>query len=521
MVKRVLVGVTALAVLLGGGLVLPASVSAATRSSISISAHVYLSEPPLFGKGPSSRPTAVPGEEVVVSGSVTRSSGRVVVLQRLVAGAWREVARRPVTGTTWRFSTVAGAPARYPYRALALRTRTADGATSATRVVTVVRPTVSVSAATAVEAGRVVTFTGTAAPTRPGHRIQLWELRGPRWVAVADTEQSPTGTFTLGQRAAALGRHTYRVVTEAGNSRFDVRSRSRDVTTVRASTTAARAVYLAGVSPAGLVTRDSYRVQPVTVAGHAYAKSIVTVDSRLTWQLGAGAANISTALALLPVRTRDPLPRYDGPRLVEVRVDAALRLRRFITPGQVVPLTLDLRGRHTLTLRSVDRGPFDLDFGAAVVLVSPAVSTVPRPERGADAGTALSELRPVATVGPVRTDQLLGSTLSRLFGGSLELDSHASPTSLAATVDYDLGGPFTSLTGVALITGDSSAQTTGRVRIYGDGALLATIEGDLDQRTDTVDVTGVRRLRVELVTDPTPRMWTFSWGIGLGDPRLR
>lgn len=99
MVKRVLVGVTALAVLMGG-LVLPGSASAVTRSSISISAHVYLSGPPSFTQGPTSRPTAVPGEQVVVSGTVTRSSGRVVVLQRLVAGAWREVARRPVTGVS-------------------------------------------------------------------------------------------------------------------------------------------------------------------------------------------------------------------------------------------------------------------------------------------------------------------------------------------------------------------------------------------------------------------------------------
>ena len=519
MVKRVLVGVTALAVLMGG-LVLPGSASAVTRSSISISAHVYLSGPPSFTQGPTSRPTAVPGEQVVVSGTVTRSSGRVVVLQRLVAGAWREVARRPVTGVSWRFSTVAGAPARYSYRALALRTRTAGGTTSATSVVTVVRPTVLVGAATTVQTGRVVTFTGTAAPTRPGHRVQLWELRGPRWVVVADTEQSPSGTFTFGQLAAPLGRHTYRVVTQAGNGRFDVRSRSRDVTTVRAPTPGAWSAYLAGVTPAGLTSTDTYRVQPATIAGHTYANSIVTVDYRPTWQLGAGAQSISTALALQPFRTTDPLPRYDGPRLVEVRVDAALRLRRFITPGQVVPLTLDVRGRHTLTLTSVDRGPLDLDFGAAVVLVSPVVSTVPRTERGVDTSTALSELRPVAMSGPVRTDQLVGSTTSRLFGGSLELDSPASPASLAATVDYDLNGSFTTLTGVAMITGEASAQTTGRIRVYGDGTLVATLEGDFDQRTDTVDVTGVRRLRLELVVDPTPQTWTFTWGIGFADPRL-
>ena len=111
---------------------------------------------------------AIPGEQVVLSGPVTASSGRVVVLQRYAAGAWREVARRTVTGSSWRFSTLAQAPARYPYRAVALRTRTATSAVSATRVVVVVRPTVSFRTVTAVETGGLVTFTGTAVPARTG-----------------------------------------------------------------------------------------------------------------------------------------------------------------------------------------------------------------------------------------------------------------------------------------------------------------------------------------------------------------
>jgi len=521
MVRRVLLALTAIA-MLQVGLVLPAA-TAATRSSITISSHVYLYRPPSATKGPTSRPTAMPGEEVVLSGSVT-ASGRVVVLQRLVAGSWREVARRLVTGVSWRFSTIAGVPARYAYRALALRTRTAGGVTSATRVVTVVKPTVAASVPTRVGAGRLVRFTGTASPARPGRTAQLWELRGPRWVAVADALQSSTGTFTFGQIAAPIGRHTYRVVTEDGDGRFDVRSPSRDVTTVRAATTGARSVYLADVTPIAVVYIAPRQVHTAPVDGRSYPKSISSVDRRLTWQLGDGMQSLSTGLVMQAPMTSDPLLNRNGPRLVEVRVDAVLRLRRFLKPGQVLPLTLDLRGKHTLSLTSYDRGPLDNGFGGAVVLATPVVSTAARTERGVDTNTALSELHPTARTGPVAADLVLGFLSNNLFGGSLAVFSGPSPTTVVGTFDYDLAGTYTSLTGVPLITGEGSAQTTGRVRLYGDGKLLSTFEGVLYRGVElgraTVDVTGVQRLRIELVADPTPDTWIYSWGVGLADPRL-
>ena len=518
MVRRVLVTVTAIMVLLGG-LVLPTA-TATTWSSISITSAVHPAKVMAFDQGPPSQPTAMPGDEVVLAGSVTRSSGRVVLLQRLVAGVWREVDRSPVTGSSWRFSTVDGAPARSSYRALALRTRTAGGATSATRAVTVVRPTLSVSTATTVETGRVATFTGTAAPARRGRPVQLWELRGPRWVVVADTTQSSVGTFTMRQLAASPGQHTYRAVTLAGNGRFDVRSRSRDLTTVRPSTPGARSVYLADVTPVAVNYTGPRQVQTVAVGGHLYVKSIKSLDHRLTWQLGDGFQSLATALVMQTPATSDPLLNRNGPRLVEVRVDAALRLRRFIKPGQVVPLSLDLRGKHTLDIASYDRGDGDADFGGALTLITPVVTTVPRTERGVDTSTALSELRPAARTGPVSTNRVLGHLTSTLYGGSFTVSSGPSPMTVVGTVDYDLGGSFTTLTGVPLIYGEAFAGTTGRVHVYGDGVLLATLEGAFEERAAAVDVTGVHRLRVELVTDPTPDMWIYPWGVGLADPRL-
>jgi uncharacterized membrane protein len=134
--------------------------------------------------------------------------------------------------------------------------------------------------------------------------------------------------------------------------------------------------------------------------------------------------------------------------------------------------------------------------------------------------TALSELHPTARTGPVVDNVVLGSLNTILFGGSLTVSSGPSPRTVVGTFDCNLAGAYTTLTGLPLIYGEASNQTTGRIRAYGDGALLATLEGTFAELASTVDVTGVKQLRVELVTDPTPEMWIFPWGVGLADPRL-
>ena len=520
MVKRALLIVTAFATLLGG-LVLPAA-AAVTRSSIRIvGVQAFAPRALVFDQGPRSHPTPMPHDMVILSGSVTGSTERVVVLQRLVAGSWREVSRVVMTGwsSSWRAETGAGAAGRHLYRALALRTRTAGAATSPTFVLAVPKPTVSVTAAATVETGRLVSFTGRAVPARRGRPVQLWELSGPRWVAVADTTQSATGAFTMRLLAAPLGRHTYRAVTFAHNGRFDVRSPSRDVTTVGASTAGPRSAYLADVAPVTVIDTAPRRVQTVTVAGHPYVKSIKTLDRRLTWQLGDGFQSLTTALVMQTPETSNPTYNRNGPRLVEVRVDAVLRLRRFIRPGQVVPLTLDLGGRHTLTIATYASGDA-AGTGGALTLLTPVVTTVPRPERGLDTTVWLTERRPVAQSGPATSIVVLGSLSTTLYGGSLVMVSQPSRTTLVGTVDYDLGGAATTLTGVPRVTGADFSAPTGRIRVYGDGALLATLECTLGDGVATVDVTGVHRLRIELVADPAPDTAFFPWGVGLADPRL-
>ena len=196
-----------------------------------------------------------------------------------------------------------------------------------------------------------------------------------------------------------------------------------------------------------------------------------------------------------------------------------LRLRRFITPGQVVHLTLDLDGKHTLAIATYAGGDVT-GTGGALTLLTPVVSSVARPDRGVDTTTWLTELPPVARSGPATSVAVLGSPSTTLYGGSLVLVAEPSHKTLVGTVDYDLGGWYTMLTGVPRVTGADFSPPTGRIRLFGDGALLATVECTLGNALSTVDVTGVHRLRVELVVDPAPDTAFLPWGVGLADPRL-
>ena len=325
---------------------------------------------------------AEPGEVLGFSGGVTRSPGRVVILQRFSGRTWVTVGRA-AGASSWRVSTTAPAPGRYSYRAVALATDTATSAVSATRSVTVIRPAITHTSVAAVEAGRLLTLTGSASPARPARKVQLWELRGPRWVALAEGAQSTTGTFTLRIRAGTIGRHTYRVVTETANKGFTVRSVHRTVTTTPASTPGFRATRLADVTPLGAQVGQSfqgplYATGAFTIMGRLYPSSVRTVSTRFSYALGAAASTFGTALALAPDNRNTTVA---GPRVIEVRVDGVLRVRRLlVTVVQAVPVTLDVRGHSTVTISStiVD------GLGSDVLLATPVVTSEVRPERGVD-----------------------------------------------------------------------------------------------------------------------------------------
>ena len=323
---------------------------------------------------------AEPGEVLGFYGGVTRSPGRVIILQRFSGRTWVVVGR--VAGAnSWRVSTTAPAPGRYSYRAVALATDTATSAVSATRFVTVIAPAITHTAAAAVEAGRLLTLTGSASPARLARKVQLRERWGNRWVALAEGAQFTTGTFTLRIRAGTIGRHIYRVVTETADKGFTVRSVHRTVTTTPASTPGFRATRLADVTPLGAQVGQSfqgpmYATGASTIMGRLYPSSVRTVSTHFSYALGAAASTFGTALALAPYNRNTTVA---GPRVIEVRVDGVLRVRRLlVTVAQAVPVTLDVRGKSTVTISStiID------GLGSDVLLATPVVTSEVRPERG-------------------------------------------------------------------------------------------------------------------------------------------
>jgi hypothetical protein len=380
---------------------------------------------------------------------------------------------------------------------------------------------ITVTAPATVPAGGLVTLTGVARPVRPGNAVQVWELRGPRWVAVSTTQQASTGRFSVRVPAGTAGRHTYRAVSATAPGRYDVRSRELVVTTLRSSKP--WSTYLADVTP---VASDLFQmdptpapliVEPLRFGTTTYAKTLHTSYRRLSFALGGDARRVSTAIALLPFGRDGML--FQGSRMVEVRVDGVLRLRRSVLDGQTVPFSLDVRGARDLTVRS----EWNTERGAAsdLVIVTPVLTSVAAPERGVDAGTALSELRPVASSGGVRTKALVVNGKA-LLGGSVTL-SGGSEAGLSGAVEYELGGAHRLLTGVAVVGGETIPELTGSVRVIGDGVLLATVPATAAATTRvSVPVAGVQRLRLELVADAPPGDlgWIYSWYVGLADPRL-
>ncbi|HEX8496908.1 MAG TPA: hypothetical protein VF661_06910, partial [Actinomycetales bacterium] len=478
---------------------------------------------------PTTLPTAMPGEEVMLNGVVTRSPGRVMVLQQRIGGQWRDVARRPVEGT-WRFSVVARTPGARSYRVVALRTATAGQGISPTRVVTVVQPSISIAPAVTSKGSPVLAFTGRAVPARLDRQVQLWQLRGARWVSVADALQRADGSFTVRVLASA-GRQTFRAVTASLTGPTAVRSPTRVVSAPTAPA-AGWSLYLSDVSPHACVQCTigsddgdrGYATGPLMAGGRTWEKSVHSSLHEVAFTLGGRASSLSTAITL----EQEPSVPYArvGPRLVEVRVDGRLRLRTFLRDGRPRPMVLDVRGAEEVRFTSYGRGGWDNTTGSDLALLTPVVSTAVQEERGVDTTTPVSELRRVAVSGPQLRDGRAGSVARTLHGGSLLFHSDNSSTAASsAWGDYDLGGRYTRLTGFPMLYGELGPGLSESVRVIGDGRLLAALPASTEgeEALSQVDVTGVRRLRLELVADRVDREmgWNLSWYVALGDPRVQ
>ncbi len=523
---RLVAGFTlAVAVAAAGGAVAPQPALAVTNAASMLARDtpgLSIGSSVSIGGRPVANTPALPGDAVVVGGTVATLAPRTVVLQRWAAGAWRDVARGTAT-TRWSLSVRAPAPGRYTYRAVAPAAGSSPALLSAGHVVQVVPGAVTVLPQPPAQVGRLRRVAGLAAPARPGRPVQLWELvTGPRarptWVPIAQTAEDAEGRFVVQVPAGSAGRHVYRVAVADALGRYPFRSAPTKAPTSRGP---AASALLADITP--LVTRvaedaarvPSYTVTSIVVAGRPRVRSLHTSAHLLAYDV-QGLSTVATSLSLLPVE-RDV--QHRGGRLVEVRVDGRLRLRRFLADGQVVPLVLDVRGARTLALRSWDAGVLEPGPGSDLVLLTPVVATAPRPEVGVDAATSLSELAAVARTALVSTDQVVGEPSTGLLGGSVSLRGLAGGST--GSVTYALGGRFRTLAGVPVLTGRPCSCLTGRVQLYGDGRLLTTLDALASAPARRpVDVSGVRSLRVQLVGDPPRQAWSRAWAVTLADPRL-
>jgi hypothetical protein len=386
-------------------------------------------------------------------------------------------------------------------------------------------PSITMRVPARVEAGRVLTVSGVARPARASARVQLWELRNRQWVAIAESAQAKDGTFTVRMRAGHLGRHTYRVATQDSEGTFSVWSPGAGVTTVRQSTPGVRSTRLAATTPLGGGVGQSndgplYVTGTFSINGRRYPNSVRTVSGHFSYELGAAAATFGAAIALAPVRRGHHVHR--GPRLVEIRVDDVVRVRQFLRDGQAFPVRLDVRGKRVVHIKSTYYGSHIVfDPGSDVLLGTPVVTSQVWSERGAMTETALSNLRPVAVEGAVKFDHVVGSNQQELLGGTMWIQGPSRGTT-TGSVTYAVNGRYRRLVAVPGIFGETVPTLTGRVRLTGDGRLLADLPALIrSYRRSTVNVTGVRRLRIDLVATHDSEVGTvYAWDFVLGDPRL-
>lgn len=488
-------------------------------SGLTIGSHVRVGGRLLAGA------PALPGDEVQLFGALPTRYPRTVVLQRFAAGAWRDVARGTARAR-WRLSVRAPEPGGYTYRAVAPAVGTSSALVSREHRVQVVAAVVTMAPPPRGQVGRLRRLTGTATPARPGRAVQLLELvdlrrtGGPAasWVPIAQTREDAAGRFLVQVPAGGVGRHRYRAAAADATGGFAFRSLAREAPTSRGP---AASAYLAGVTP--LLTRlpeeagaPAYTVTSIVADGRTRPRSLHTSAHLVSYDV-QGFAALATSLTLLPVRRG---VMHGGGRLVEVRVDGRLRLRRFVTDGRVRPLVLDVRGARQVQLRSHDRGTLERGPGSDVVLLTPVLTTVARPEIGVDAGTSLSELPALGRSAGVSTGQVVGEPSAGLLGGSVSLRGLAD-AGTSGSVSFALGGRFRTLAGVPTLSGRTSAGLRGRVLVYGDDRLLTTLDAlAAPPVRRTMNVTGVRSLRLQLVADRPQRAWAPAWAVTLADPRL-
>jgi hypothetical protein len=160
---------------------------------------------------------SIAGETLALTGRLSTSAARPVVLQNYTGGSWRKVTAKKSTSTgRFSFSVTAPASSR-KYRVVATRTSRYGAMTSATRTVTIVAQAGSTSMPSTAIRGTSFVATFTFSPPRTTRYVDVQERVGDTWETFDTYRMESDGTNRLRYGFDGIGTFTLRARARAWN----------------------------------------------------------------------------------------------------------------------------------------------------------------------------------------------------------------------------------------------------------------------------------------------------------------
>lgn len=168
-------------------------------------------------------PVAIPvNGSTAFSGAVAPAAvNQVIYLQRLVSGAWRNVASTRLNSSS-RYSIVQKVTVRGVYRYRAYKPAVGNSVAGYSSVVELyvgVHRVTSALSPTTMARGSTTRMSGAVAPARSGKRVYLQRLVSGSWRNVTSTLLSSSSAYAFNIRLTSPGTYTYRVH-KPGDSSF-------------------------------------------------------------------------------------------------------------------------------------------------------------------------------------------------------------------------------------------------------------------------------------------------------------
>ena len=368
------------AVLAGVVLLVPlssAALGAPSRPTVEVYPEVGSVPPPTR-----SVHAAAPGEPLMASGRYPPGSTGVVLQVRAGTGAWHGAGREPnFGGGTW--SAQVAAPAARGHWWYRVLTTGRHPVVSAAWALDVVRPANGFAPVAAWTTGPV-RGRGSAVPARPGTPVDVQVLQAGRWRDVARVLQDGAGGYRFSVLPVGDGRWRYRTVVRYPG---DHGSAPREVLVRPAGSPWS-------VRAAGLDPMFSWASAPARGADTVQVAMPGSVGGRLRWTLRAGTRTFAATLRVAPGKVgRDAL--------VRISTDRRTYLITRLTPGQAVPVSLDVSGASWLSVEE-HPAPWTEWSDQHVLLDGPRFTGTPQPARGPDQDVRyLTDLTPIGVAGCV------------------------------------------------------------------------------------------------------------------------